>query len=79
MKITEIQKGKGKLYEITLEDESRLWLHADLLQNEFLHTGDDLTQERIAELKQRAAEHRARGDATFCPHEGGALPAAERR
>lgn len=59
MKITEIQKGKGKLYEITLEDESRLWLHADLLQNEFLHTGDDLTQERIAELKQRAAEHRA--------------------
>ena len=59
MKITEIQKGKGKLYEITLEDESRFWLHADLLQSEFLHTGDDLTPERIAELRQRAAEHRA--------------------
>ena len=59
MKITEITKGKGKLYCVALEDDSKLWLHSDLLQNEFLHIGDDLSQERIADLKQRAAEHRA--------------------
>ena len=59
MKITEIAKSKGKLYEITLSDESRLWLHADLLRSEALHTGDELSAERIAALKQLAAEHRA--------------------
>ena len=59
MKITEITKGKGKLYCVALEDDSKLWLHSELLQNEFLHIGDDLSQERIADLKQRAAEHRA--------------------
>ena len=59
MKITEITKGKGKLYCVALEDDSKFWLHSDLLQNEFLHIGDDLSQERIADLKQRAAEHRA--------------------
>ena len=59
MKITEITKGKAKLWEITLEDESRLWLHDDLLRAACLHTGDSLTGERIAALKQQAAEHRA--------------------
>ena len=59
MKITEITKGKGKLWELTLEDESRLWLHDDLLRAACLHTGDSLTGERIAALKQQAAEHRA--------------------
>ena len=59
MKITEIKKGRGKLWEITLEDENRLWLHDDLVQTECLHTGTELTAERIAALKQQAAEHRA--------------------
>ena len=59
MKILSITPGKGKLYEITLEDEQKLWLHADLVQSEFLRPGDDLSEERIAALKARAAEHRA--------------------
>ena len=59
MKILEITPGKGKLYEITLEDGQKLWLHADLVQAEFLHPGDDLDEARIAALKRQAAEHRA--------------------
>lgn len=59
MKIQEIKPAKGKLFEITLEDGNSLWLHADLVQSEFLHKDDDLDENRIAELKRRAAEHRA--------------------
>lgn len=59
MKILEIKPAKGKLFEITLEGEQKLWLHGDLVQSEFLRIGDDLSSERIAELKYRAAEHRA--------------------
>lgn len=58
MKILSITPGKGKLYEITLEDEQKLWLHADLVQSEFLRPGDDLDEERITELRRQAAEHR---------------------
>ena len=47
MKILSITPGKGKLYEITLEDEQKLWLHADLVPSEFLRPGDDLDEERI--------------------------------
>ena len=59
MKILEIKPAKGKLFEITLEGEQKLWLHGDLVQSEFLHTGDDLDASRIAALKHLAAEHRA--------------------
>ena len=59
MKILEINPAKGKLFEIVLENEQKLWLHADLVQSEFLRTGDDLDEERIADLKRQAAEHRA--------------------
>lgn len=59
MKITEITKGKGKLWAVRLEDDSTLWLHSDLLYGAGLRTGDDLTEERIADLRQQAAEHRA--------------------
>lgn len=59
MKILEIKPAKGRLYEIVLEGEQTLWLHADLVQSEYLHTGDDLDDARIAALKYRAAEHRA--------------------
>ena len=59
MKILEINPAKGKLFEIVLENEQKLWLHADLVQSEFLHAGDDLDEERIADLKRQAAEHRA--------------------
>lgn len=59
MKILDIRPAKGRLYEIVLEGEQKLWLHADLVQAEFLHTGDDLDAERIADLKRRAAERRA--------------------
>ena len=59
MKITEITKEKGRLFSLRFDDGSKLWLHADLLQSEFLHPGDDLTPERIAALRQKAAEHRA--------------------
>ena len=59
MKITEITKEKGRLFSVRFDDGSKIWLHADLLQSEFLHPGDDLTPERIAALRQEAAEHRA--------------------
>ena len=59
MKITEIKQGKGKLYAVTLEDGSSLWLHADLLHGAGLHTGGELSDARIEELRQQAAEHRA--------------------
>lgn len=59
MKILEIKPAKGKLFEITLEDGQTLWLHSDLVQDAFLHVGSDLDEARIAELKRRAAEHRA--------------------
>ncbi|MBP0974828.1 MAG: regulatory protein RecX, partial [Oscillospiraceae bacterium] len=52
-------KGKGKLWAVRLEDDSTLWLHSDLLYGAGLRTGDDLTEERIADLRQQAAEHRA--------------------
>lgn len=59
MKILEIKPAKGRLLEIVLEENQKLWLHADLVQSEYLHTGDELDAERIAALKYRAAEHRA--------------------
>ncbi len=59
MRITEIAKDKGKLFVLTFSDGSKLWLHADLLLEAALHTGDECSPERIAELKQRAAERRA--------------------
>ncbi|HAG13228.1 MAG TPA: hypothetical protein DCG49_05120 [Ruminococcus sp.] len=59
MKILEIVPAKGKLFEIRFDGDRKLWLHADLVQSEFLRIGDDLSEERIAALKARAAEHRA--------------------
>ena len=59
MKIDAITPAKGSLAEILLENGDTLWLHAELLQAEGLHTGDDLSEERIAGLRQRAAERRA--------------------
>ena len=59
MKITEIMPAKGKLFEILLEDDSKLWLHADLLQEAGLCAGDELDAEQIAALRYKAAEHRS--------------------
>ena len=59
MKILEIVPAKGKLCEIRLEDGGKLWLHAELVQSEFLRQGDDLSAEQIAELKTKAAYRRA--------------------
>ena len=59
MKIESVKPYKGKLFEVMLEDGSKLWLHADLVQSEFLRSGDDLDADRIAALRRRAAEHRA--------------------
>lgn len=59
MIITEIAKEKGKVFVLTFADGSRIWLHADLLLEASLHIGDECSPARIAELKQRAAEHRA--------------------
>ncbi len=59
MKIERIAPYKGKLFEIALENGEKLWLHGDLVQRECLHEGDVLDAQRIAELKQQAAERRA--------------------
>ena len=59
MKILEITQEKGKLCRVALSEGSDLWLHADLIVRAGLRTGDTLTEEQIAELRQEAAEHRA--------------------
>lgn len=59
MIITDITAGKGKLYALTLDDGQTVWLHADLLAESGLHTGDTLDDEQLSALRHRAAEHRA--------------------
>lgn len=59
MIITEIAPGKGKLFSLTLDDGQTVWLHADLLAESGLRTGDALDAEQLAALRHRAAEHRA--------------------
>lgn len=59
MIITSVSPSKGKLFEVTLDDGQKLWLHADLLAEAALHTGDSLSAEDIAKLRHRAVEHRA--------------------
>jgi len=59
MIIREISPAKGKLFEIVFDDDSRLWLHADLLQEAGLRTGDTLNAEQLAALRYKAAEHRS--------------------
>lgn len=59
MIITEITPCRGKLFEILLDDDRRLWLHADLLQEAGLRTGEELDEDSIAALRYRAAEHRS--------------------
>lgn len=59
MKILEINPYKGKVCELVLEGDRRLYLHRELLAAESVFAGDDLSIERIRELKQRAAERRS--------------------
>ena len=59
MIIEEITPGKGKLCEILLDDGRKLWLHAELVQTEFLHRGSELDEEQITQLRQKAAERRS--------------------
>ncbi len=59
MKIEAITPAKGRLCEILLDSGDQLWLHAELVQAEGLHIGDELDAEEIAGLRQRAAERRA--------------------
>ncbi|MBQ8921830.1 MAG: RecX family transcriptional regulator [Oscillospiraceae bacterium] len=59
MKIEAMTPGKGRLTEILLSSGETLWLHAELAQAEGLYAGAELDAERVAALKQRAAERRA--------------------
>lgn len=59
MIITDITAGKGKLYALTLDDGQTVWLHADLLAESGLRTGDTLDGDQLSALRHRAAEHRA--------------------
>ncbi|MBQ5334322.1 MAG: RecX family transcriptional regulator [Oscillospiraceae bacterium] len=59
MRIEDITREKGKLYRLTLDDGRTVWLHADLLAESGLRTGDTLNEEALAALSDRAAEHRA--------------------
>ena len=58
LKIEAVRPYKGKLFEVTLEDGSRLWLHADLIAEAGLRAGVSLSAEQTEELRQKAAEHR---------------------
>ena len=59
MKIEAMTPGKGRLTEILLDTGESFWLHAELAQAEGLYVGAEVDAERIAELRQRAAERRA--------------------
>ena len=58
MKIESVRPYKGQLFEVTLEDGSRLWLHADLIAEEGLRAELTLDDAAIAALRQKAALHR---------------------
>ena len=59
MKIESISLWKNKIYAVKFENGKGLYLHADILADYALHEGDDLPMQRIAELRQAAADRRA--------------------
>jgi len=58
MKIESVKPYKGKLFEVMLEDGSKLWLHADLIAEAGLRAGVQVDDDDLAALRQKAAEHR---------------------
>lgn len=59
VQIVSIAPFKGEVSEIALSDGRSLWLHNELIYGEHLQKGAALTEERIEELKQLAADRRA--------------------
>ncbi len=59
MKIETMTPGKGRLTELLLDSGETILLHAELVQAEGLYAGAELDAERLAELRQKAAERRA--------------------
>ena len=62
MIITSVSPSKGKLFEVTLDDGQKLWLHADLLAEGLEHLLESEKKERDAakQEKETAAEQMAR-------------------
>lgn len=59
VQIVSIAPFKGQVSEIALSDGRSLWLHNALIYDAGLRKGDPLSEERIAELQQQAADRRA--------------------
>ncbi|MCR5304893.1 MAG: RecX family transcriptional regulator [Oscillospiraceae bacterium] len=59
MRIEDITREKGRLWKLTLDDGRAVWLHADLLAESGLKTGDTLSEDALSALSDKAAEHRA--------------------
>lgn len=58
VQIVSVVPFKGEVSEVALSDGRSLWLHNELIYDEHLQKDTVLTEERIAELKQAAADRR---------------------
>ncbi|MBR5371176.1 MAG: regulatory protein RecX [Oscillospiraceae bacterium] len=58
MKIISIALWKEKIFAVKFENGKGLYLHSDILAQFALRVGDDLPLQRIAEIRQAAADRR---------------------
>lgn len=66
LKILEIIPAQGKLYQVKLEGEQVLWLHADLILSEHLAVGQICSEADLERIRHAAAYHRAYEYALYC-------------
>lgn len=59
VQIISVAPFKGEVSQVELSDGRSLWLHNELIYAAHLRKGETLTEERIEELKQAAADRRA--------------------
>ena len=58
MKIESVKLWKDKIFAVRFENGKGLYLHSDIILQYGLRTGDDLSMQQIAELRQAAADRR---------------------
>lgn len=58
MKIESVKLWKDKIFAVKFENGKGLYLHSDIILQYGLRTGDDLSMQQIAELRQAAADRR---------------------
>lgn len=50
MKITAIKKYKGSSYEVTVDDEKKIYLHIDIIHDFHINTDTELDEEKLEEI-----------------------------